>query len=150
MNSMTSSVDQDISPIDAALCRATIYSALALAFRPPADETITRIIEPENSAALAAAAALIDSSSKTNLAEAIDALAAAGRAAFSILPSSYRALFGHTARGIVAPYETEYGNEALFQQPQELGDLMGDRKSTRLNSSHSQISYAVFCLKKKK
>src|SRR2546427_3676686 len=29
-----------------------------------------------------------------------------------------------------------------------LGNL-GDRKSTRLNSSHSQISYAVFCLKKK-
>src|SRR2546430_15582007 len=26
---------------------------------------------------------------------------------------------------------------------------VGDRKSTRLNSSHSQISYAVFCLKKK-
>src|SRR2546430_8642539 len=32
------------------------------------------------------------------------------------------------------------------------GDLVEgeDRKSTRLNSSHSQISYAVFCLKKKK
>src|SRR2546430_6343168 len=29
-------------------------------------------------------------------------------------------------------------------------DRMKDRKSTRLNSSHSQISYAVFCLKKKK
>src|SRR2546427_8205367 len=29
-------------------------------------------------------------------------------------------------------------------------DCTGDRKSTRLNSSHSQISYAVFCLKKKK
>src|SRR3989475_8549699 len=28
--------------------------------------------------------------------------------------------------------------------------LKSDRKSTRLNSSHSQISYAVFCLKKKK
>src|SRR2546430_4255504 len=28
--------------------------------------------------------------------------------------------------------------------------MAGDRKSTRLNSSHSQISYAVFCLKKKK
>src|SRR2546430_5224959 len=28
--------------------------------------------------------------------------------------------------------------------------ISGDRKSTRLNSSHSQISYAVFCLKKKK
>src|SRR2546430_8445616 len=31
---------------------------------------------------------------------------------------------------------------AVFRRP--------DRKSTRLNSSHSQISYAVFCLKKKK
>src|SRR2546428_3852191 len=34
-----------------------------------------------------------------------------------------------------------------------LGDrapLLRDRKSTRLNSSHDQISYAVFCLKKKK
>src|SRR2546427_1699139 len=29
-------------------------------------------------------------------------------------------------------------------------DLDRDRKSTRLNSSHSQISYAVFCLKKKR
>src|SRR2546430_12262378 len=28
--------------------------------------------------------------------------------------------------------------------------VLSDRKSTRLNSSHSQISYAVFCLKKKK
>src|SRR2546427_4851278 len=37
--------------------------------------------------------------------------------------------------------------------PAALGDLarrVRDRKSTRLNSSHSQISYAVFCLKKKK
>src|SRR2546421_5997520 len=30
------------------------------------------------------------------------------------------------------------------------GPGAGDRKSTRLNSSHDQISYAVFCLKKKK
>src|SRR2546427_9172648 len=34
------------------------------------------------------------------------------------------------------------------RDPRGGGDL--DRKSTRLNSSHSQISYAVFCLKKKK
>src|SRR5438034_6692158 len=31
-----------------------------------------------------------------------------------------------------------------------LGALEGDRKSTRLNSNHTVISYAVFCLKKKK
>src|SRR2546427_7465437 len=32
---------------------------------------------------------------------------------------------------------------------QQNGAIYTDRKSTRLNSSHSQISYAVFCLKKK-
>src|SRR2546430_3381066 len=37
----------------------------------------------------------------------------------------------------------------VFFMRQRLGSE-ADRKSTRLNSSHSQISYAVFCLKKKK
>src|SRR5690625_6606321 len=34
-------------------------------------------------------------------------------------------------------------------QPEKIDDLIIDRKSTRLNSSHVAISYAVFCLKKK-
>src|SRR2546427_1760128 len=38
----------------------------------------------------------------------------------------------------------------LHVQKHEVRPELGDRKSTRLNSSHSQISYAVFCLKKKK
>src|SRR2546427_8478727 len=45
--------------------------------------------------------------------------------------------------------------KSLSVRPPALADLavlgrFTDRKSTRLNSSHSQISYAVFCLKKKK
>src|SRR2546430_10122324 len=39
----------------------------------------------------------------------------------------------------------ELGEETAGKEEREQ-----DRKSTRLNSSHSQISYAVFCLKKKK
>src|SRR3712207_7916424 len=39
-----------------------------------------------------------------------------------------------------------YPSEALSDN---LGSSNGDRKSTRLNSSHANISYAVFCLKKK-
>src|SRR3712207_8680536 len=39
------------------------------------------------------------------------------------------------------------GNVALEQAVAALGE--GDRKSTRLNSTHANISYAVFCLKKK-
>src|SRR3712207_7451515 len=35
-------------------------------------------------------------------------------------------------------------------EPREQGNGVEDRKSTRLNSSHANISYAVFCLKKKK
>src|SRR3712207_7532014 len=35
-------------------------------------------------------------------------------------------------------------------RPGACRDRPGDRKSTRLNSSHANISYAVFCLKKKK
>src|SRR2546430_12468541 len=36
------------------------------------------------------------------------------------------------------------------EEPAPISHGSRDRKSTRLNSSHSQISYAVFCLKKKK
>src|SRR2546422_4679934 len=35
-------------------------------------------------------------------------------------------------------------------KPDQPAQVFGDRKSTRLNSSHGYISYAVFCLKKKK
>src|SRR2546430_5478351 len=44
------------------------------------------------------------------------------------------------------------GHASLQARLPHLGAARGlqDRKSTRLNSSHSQISYAVFCLKKKK
>src|SRR6516165_10967984 len=42
------------------------------------------------------------------------------------------------------------GGELALADPQRVLEADPDRKSTRLNSSHSQISYAVFCLKKKK
>src|SRR2546430_7085127 len=41
-------------------------------------------------------------------------------------------------------------NDTKFMPDRSSSRNSGDRKSTRLNSSHSQISYAVFCLKKKK
>src|SRR3712207_7832861 len=46
--------------------------------------------------------------------------------------------FGHVGQAFIA----EFGDQAP--------DTGKDRKSTRLNSSHANISYAVFCLKKKK
>src|SRR2546430_2779564 len=48
------------------------------------------------------------------------------------------------------PMERNAGVAALYKKAQAIAKQCLDRKSTRLNSSHSQISYAVFCLKKKK
>src|SRR3989442_8489464 len=68
-------------------------------------------------------------------------------------------------RSTLFPYTTlfrspEVGSRARLQLAQRVGqvraifrpaaDIEVDRKSTRLNSSHVRISYAVFCLKKKK
>src|SRR2546427_7824090 len=50
-----------------------------------------------------------------------------------------------TVRDLLDQHRADKG-----KYPDSLKDLVTDRKSTRLNSSHSQISYAVFCLKKKK
>src|SRR5207247_9727556 len=52
------------------------------------------------------------------------------------------------ASDAVAPTQFKVPLAAL--EPQVVGDILElDRKSTRLNSSHEWISYAVFCLKKK-
>src|SRR3712207_8190289 len=56
--------------------------------------------------------------------------------------------------GVAADLVREVGGVedlAGGEQPHHGGQapLLGDRKSTRLNSSHANISYAVFCLKKK-
>src|SRR5688572_31162572 len=59
---------------------------------------------------------------------------------------------GRESYGILALRETaRAGRGCGFALRSPLLDRQfSDRKSTRLNSSHSQISYAVFCLKKKK
>src|SRR5688572_32742980 len=54
----------------------------------------------------------------------------------------------HGDRRFIAPLALTIFVWVFFMNAMDLLPL--DRKSTRLNSSHSQISYAVFCLKKKK
>src|SRR5689334_24236788 len=60
----------------------------------------------------------------------------------------YTTLFrSHDPRGDRAPLPGQPRRQDPHLHPR---DPRRDRKSTRLNSSHSSISYAVFCLKKKK
>src|SRR5256886_4124293 len=49
----------------------------------------------------------------------------------------------------VLPRHESTASRARRRQRARVAEQPQDRKSTRLNSSHSQISYAVFCLKKK-
>src|SRR2546427_4511179 len=59
-----------------------------------------------------------------------------------------RWLLAHELTHVAQQHEaTTQVSSRLLSDP---SDRAEDRKSTRLNSSHSQISYAVFCLKKKK
>src|SRR3712207_8132202 len=70
----------------------------------------------------------------------------------------FRSAAEDTAAWVRGPYRFEVLSGASHWIPEEhgaeLADLvlqhLQDRKSTRLNSSHANISYAVFCLKKKK
>src|SRR5207244_10055205 len=61
-------------------------------------------------------------------------------------PQVKRLVLGHRNHPM-SPFQREARNEAV-KEP--FGPCGPDRKSTRLNSSHQIISYAVFCLKKKK
>src|SRR5689334_13880592 len=79
-----------------------------------------------------------------------------------ILAYAYRFERTHTAAAALAEYHDDMGDAGprvrIAGRINRLGShgktsfahVEEDRKSTRLNSSHSSISYAVFCLKKKK
>src|SRR2546429_4428523 len=54
------------------------------------------------------------------------------------------------ARGLQGHFRVARADRADAQPNEISGARVLDRKSTRLNSSHGYISYAVFCLKKKK
>src|SRR2546429_2533318 len=67
----------------------------------------------------------------------------------------YTTLFRSHDRKRSVTRDAVVGQDPVDERPLPVGDvgqqqvLLGDRKSTRLNSSHGYISYAVFCLKKK-
>jgi DMSO reductase family type II enzyme chaperone len=116
--------------VDLALCRSILYEALALGFRPPTAETMERLVSPDGVNALADAVSVLDSAWNTHLAQQLlSSSAPQPLCTLDSLQTSFRRLFGHTARGGVPPYETEYGEDSLFQPPQEMSDVAGFYRS---------------------
>ena len=125
MNTKDSNADEDSSALDLAYCRAALYSALAIGFQAPTAETLARLLTAESRASLSSAAKLLYPAGEPDLISVINAFPDFNDEELSAIEARHRELFGHTVRGPVPPYETEYGNEALFQLPHELGDLLG-------------------------
>src|SRR5574337_1338351 len=75
---------------------------------------------------------------------------------FYLLFSLFFLMIRRPPRSTLFPYTTLFRScpmvlgQAGSPRPPPLASVVSDRKSTRLNSSHHSISYAVFCLKKKK
>jgi len=117
-------VDVTGTEVDIALCRSALYEALALGFHPPTEETAAHLASAEGAAALADAAAVLDEAWGTDMASLIRRAAAPPRRpTVEELSIDYRRLFGHTVRGPVPPYETEYGDDSVFLPIQEMSDL---------------------------
>src|SRR3712207_7660226 len=74
----------------------------------------------------------------------------------TLFRSALAALGGVERDDVVPLRDAPHPRPDLYHDPRALvpqdrrEEALGDRKSTRLNSSHANISYAVFCLKKKK
>ena len=151
---------------DTALCRSLLYEALSLGFRPPVARTIERLAAPDAVAALAEAAGYLDEEAprppadrRSGLAARVRALAGASDArAVETLMASHLGLFGHTVRGPVPAYETEYGEDTLFQKPQEMSDIAGffsafglvldPRRHERIDHISCELEFMAFLSRK--
>lgn len=112
------------SAIDLALARSVLYRAIALGLRPPARGSHDAAFGPAGQAAIRAAATLLDvgASGETLLPVSEVFCERAGSSGDRL--TAHARLFGHS-RGLVCPFETEYGATDAFRQPQELADIAG-------------------------
>jgi len=100
------------SEVDDALARAVLWRFLSLGFASPSVELRRALTSGAERRSLDAALERVGLPPFRHDGE-ID------------LEGPFGELFGHTLRGKVCPYETEYGSAQVFQQAQELADLQG-------------------------
>jgi DMSO reductase family type II enzyme chaperone len=113
-----------LAPDDLALARSALWEALALGLRPPTAETVARLASSDGARALADVATALDADGD-HLASLARALAVEPSVTAEDLGRAYDRVFGHTARGAVPPYETEYGEDSLWAPQREMSDLGG-------------------------
>ncbi len=115
MSARTRTQTRSSADVDFALCRSAAYDALACGFAPVDEEVHRRVASPEGANALQRALDCLG----------VEATFAPPECTQEELARRREQLFGHTARGEVTPYETEFGVASLFRQPREMQDLAG-------------------------
>jgi len=121
--------------VDLALCRSAAYVALACGFAPVDEEVHRRVASPEGANALQRALDHLG----------VEATFAPPACTLEDLVRRREQLFGHTVRGEVTPYETEFGAASLFRQPREMQDLAGFFEAFGLRlppDRHERIDHA--------
>jgi TorA maturation chaperone TorD len=141
---MSKATTTDRDPTQArelALCRSALSGALSLAFHHPTAEILAALSSEKTRVGIFQAASLLDEQGGNSEPIATDSLpedrplnlvskaeswlSSLSSLSLDELLSAHGRLFGHTARGLVCSYETEYGQEGLFQQPAQLANLTG-------------------------
>ena len=132
--------DLDATAYSVALCRNALYGALSLGLHPPTREGLAQLATPQTRKAILEAARCLerDAAGAAEPEKGGGAPASArlttsariwgrdlGRLGLEEAIGAHERLFGHTVRGRVCPYESEYGENALFQQAHQLADLAG-------------------------
>jgi TorA maturation chaperone TorD len=135
---MTTPQTAQESQID--LCRSLLWGTLSLSFNPPSEELVFTLKEPATRRPLIAAAFHVQEESREHSGPVASLLesdpidvyqtARSWEETFSSLnleslQSLHTRLFGHVVRGLVCPYEAEYGQPGLFQQSTQLSSLTG-------------------------
>jgi len=141
---MSKATNTDRDPAQAkeiALCCSALSGALSLAFHHPTAEIFAALSSEKTRVGILQAASLLDEQRENPepttpsspqedhtldlVSKAEPWLKSLSSLCLDELLSAHGRWFGHTARGLVCPYETEYGQEGLFQQPAQLANLTG-------------------------
>ena len=141
MSNMKPATQDSNQTRESLLYRSALYGALSLAFHPPTADSFKVLTSNATQTSILRAASFLDAeqaehpwNEPESLLEsrAVNLIQRTEKWVSTFYPldldsllTSHGRLFGHTVRGTVTPYETEYGQEGLFQQPQQLANLNG-------------------------
>lgn len=130
---------------NSALARSVLYASLALSLRPPSAETKRMLASHPNPRELLDAAGFSSAPEAEALGRSLQHLASCARMLpLADLRDTHARLFGHTTRGTLSAYETEYGQDTPFQQPQQLSDIGGFLQAFGLqldSAQHERIDH---------